>query len=431
MDPADYTHAWNKDICGHNVEKGMRKENQDTVHIALYPDDDDESGCALICAVLDGHGTSGRICALKTREFFAQELAAVDNSIVTSCLEGDLETLSSTSKDLFERAQTFVMDIADEKTKRIFARFSGTTVTIAIVAGPYLCLLNVGDSEATLGQIKSSDDSAPKDGELVKSGEESTQAIKSFMLSTKHQLHLPEERERIIEAGGRIAAKRGNDEGPLRVWLPDVETPGLMVSRSIGDGVCHDLGVSAEPSVFLKLLEPCDKFVILASDGLWEFVECQDAVEVVEDYIDPDDASHAARYYRPYSMLLLETLDERRDRLSSQPDFEERHKKRLAEMQKLEEQIRAQKQEAIDAIKNNLNGGFAGNPANGSILFGDPSENAFGGGGGGGGSNGGSAIPTLDAGGLTSVSVPSKQPNSFNAADSGRSQKKSSMCIIS
>ena len=32
----------------------------------------------------------------------------------------------------------------------------------------------------------------------------------------------------------------GNDDeqcGPLRVWLPDVDVPGLAMSRAIGDGV--------------------------------------------------------------------------------------------------------------------------------------------------------------------------------------------------
>ncbi|GBG29479.1 Protein phosphatase, putative [Hondaea fermentalgiana] len=411
----------------------MRKENQDTVHIALFPDDDDEDGEALVCAVLDGHGTSGRICALKTREWFAQELAQTKSKVMGSCLSGDKDALEVAASGLFNEAQAHIMDISEEQSKRVFGRFSGTTVTVVIVGKGKLCVLNAGDSEAVLGRTPSA--VAHADSQK----EPETPHIEHVVLSVKHQLDIPAERERIVKMGGRVAPKRGHDDGPLRVWLPDVETPGLMVSRSIGDGVCHDLGVSADPSIYLEPINPHDKFVIMASDGLWEFVDYEEAVNVVEDYVDPDDASHALvsialmRQSKKNAdnvsviVILLETLNERRARLESQPGFVERHEKRFAKVQELEAQIRAQKQEAIDALKNNFgqSSPFVTSPPNGSILFGDPAEGGFNGGGlGAGGAS--SAIPTLDTGGLTGVSMPAGQGRQGQA-----SARKSSMCILS
>lgn len=32
--------------------------------------------------------------------------------------------------------------------------------------------------------------------------------------------------------------------GPPRVWLPDVDLPGLAMSRSIGDRIAHTVGTS-------------------------------------------------------------------------------------------------------------------------------------------------------------------------------------------
>jgi serine/threonine protein phosphatase PrpC len=44
------------------------------------------------------------------------------------------------------------------------------------------------------------------------------------------------------------------------------------MSRSIGDRVAHSVGVSADPEINEVLLGVDDKILILASDGVWEFL---------------------------------------------------------------------------------------------------------------------------------------------------------------
>ena len=39
--------------------------------------------------------------------------------------------------------------------------------------------------------------------------------------------------------------------------------------------------MTSEPECTVKELTPVDKFMILASDGVWEFIESQDAVDIV------------------------------------------------------------------------------------------------------------------------------------------------------
>ena len=56
------------------------------------------------------------------------------------------------------------------------------------------------------------------------------------------------------------------------MWLPDQEIPGLAMSRSMGDEVAHSVGVSACPEVLEFTLGPNDRFVVIGSDGLWEFL---------------------------------------------------------------------------------------------------------------------------------------------------------------
>ena len=49
--------------------------------------------------------------------------------------------------------------------------------------------------------------------------------------------------------------------------------PGLAMSRSIGDQFAHTLGVIATPDTKYIDLIPEDKFIFLASDGVFEFLD--------------------------------------------------------------------------------------------------------------------------------------------------------------
>ena len=51
-----------------------------------------------------------------------------------------------------------------------------------------------------------------------------------------------------------------------------MEYPGLAMSRSIGDKAGREIGVISEPEIFEMLIQEEDKFIIIASDGVWEFL---------------------------------------------------------------------------------------------------------------------------------------------------------------
>jgi serine/threonine protein phosphatase PrpC len=60
--------------------------------------------------------------------------------------------------------------------------------------------------------------------------------------------------------------------GPLRVWHLHENIPGLAMSRSFGDGAAAEVGVIADPEILEMNLTEQDKFIVLASDGVWEFL---------------------------------------------------------------------------------------------------------------------------------------------------------------
>jgi len=62
--------------------------------------------------------------------------------------------------------------------------------------------------------------------------------IKITQLSRDHKPDVPEEAARIKKTGGRVHSYKGpfgESLGPERVWLANEDTPGLAMSRSLGD----------------------------------------------------------------------------------------------------------------------------------------------------------------------------------------------------
>ena len=95
-------------------------------------------------------------------------------------------------------------------------------------------------------------------------------------LSRDHKPDDPEEAKVIVSKNGRIDSYRdqlGNQIGPMRVWLKSEDIPGLAMTRSFGDAIAARVGVNAVPEIQEFTLETNDKIIVLASDGVWEFLE--------------------------------------------------------------------------------------------------------------------------------------------------------------
>jgi serine/threonine protein phosphatase PrpC len=111
-------------------------------------------------------------------------------------------------------------------------------------------------------------------------------AFEALDLTVDHKADRPDEQERMEKAGGQIQPSRTIDE----VWEParlyeDLENtrrgPGLTMSRAFGDWGSRPLGFSATPELTRHELQPDDRFIIVASDGLWELIDSDLAVEIV------------------------------------------------------------------------------------------------------------------------------------------------------
>lgn len=65
---------------------------------------------------------------------------------------------------------------------------------------------------------------------------------------------------------------------------PHLDLQGLAMSRSFGDNVSKAVGVSCEPEIIRMKLDKRDKFILLASDGVWEFISNQEVLQLIVPY---------------------------------------------------------------------------------------------------------------------------------------------------
>lgn len=89
-----------------------------------------------------------------------------------------------------------------------------------------------------------------------------------------------------------MATLRGNLP---RVYYQDKLEPGLALTRSLGDSAAGHIGVIAEPDVKRVDLTPSDRFVIVASDGIWDKLSNSEAVSFVGTLMSERTPEQAAR----------------------------------------------------------------------------------------------------------------------------------------
>lgn len=105
-------------------------------------------------------------------------------------------------------------------------------------------------------------------------------------LSEDHKADRPDEKKRVEACGGQVQVSETLDgmwePGRLYIDLANKRLgPGLTMTRAFGDWGARPLGFSAVPEVTRHAIGEDDRFLIIASDGLWELIESEEAVQIV------------------------------------------------------------------------------------------------------------------------------------------------------
>ena len=69
------------------------------------------------------------------------------------------------------------------------------------------------------------------------------------------------------------------------MWLKNENIPGLGMSRSFGDKIGQQVGINSSPEIMEWYLSEEDKFIILASDGVWEYLDSDEVIFIIKDLI--------------------------------------------------------------------------------------------------------------------------------------------------
>jgi len=119
----------------------------------------------------------------------------------------------------------------------------GAVAAVLVLEGASLTVANAGDSHVVV---------------VTRGGAE--------VLTVDHRLTNEAEFRRVVAAGAQI---RG-----AYVCLP--EGSGLMCTRALGDRDYRQIGIIAEPDVATRTLGEEDRWIVAATDGVWDGLEPED-----------------------------------------------------------------------------------------------------------------------------------------------------------
>jgi protein phosphatase 1L len=221
---------------GYSSYKGKRFSMEDFHSAKIETIDGQEIG---LFGVFDGHGGSRAAEYLKNHLF--------ENLLKHPKFLDD--TKSVITEVYLKTDQDFLKDAKNQN------RDAGSTASTAVLVGDHLLVANVGDSRAV----------------ICKGG-------KAVALSTDHKPNQSDERQRIEDAGGVV------------MWAGTWRVGGILaVSRAFGDRLLKQY-VVADPEIQEDTIEKGVDFLVLASDGLWDVVSNEDAVEMVSNILNAEEA---------------------------------------------------------------------------------------------------------------------------------------------
>ncbi|KAE9621440.1 putative protein-serine/threonine phosphatase [Lupinus albus] len=223
--------------CGYSSFRGKRATMED-----FYDIKTSKIGGRSIClfGIFDGHGGSRAAEYLKDHLFdnlMKHPKFLADAKLALS------ETYQQTDADFLNAEKDTFRD-------------DGSTASTAILVDNHLYVANVGDSRTIISK-----------------------AGKAIALSEDHKPNRSDERKRIENAGGIV------------MWAGTWRVGGVLaMSRAFGNRMLKPF-VVAEPEIQDQEIDEQIDLLILASDGLWDVVQNDDAVSLARTEEEPEAAA--------------------------------------------------------------------------------------------------------------------------------------------
>ncbi|TVU51360.1 hypothetical protein EJB05_02784, partial [Eragrostis curvula] len=243
--------------------RGVRHAMEDGYGVVAANNNNGQGSQMAFYGVYDGHG--GRAAV----DFVADKLgknviaAALEKSNEDEVMAAIQSAYLTTDSEFLSQVSKLVLHVMDGDWVLSLAVLllapcmlyqhlgvrGGACAATALVKDGELYIANVGDCRAVLG----------------------SRGGVATALTSDHTAGREDERRRIESSGGYVSC------GSSGVWrVQDC----LAVTRAFGDASMKPW-VTANPDLSRRRITPDCSFLVLASDGLWNKVSCQEAVDVV------------------------------------------------------------------------------------------------------------------------------------------------------
>jgi len=282
-------------------ENGEQKINQDAYICETNVNNIKEFN---MFGVLDGHGPQGHFVSELASHLIPTQIMNQPEIKLNTDIEIIYNNLKDNDFDIIKQAFIYANDKLE--IDNFDVNESGTTCVLIIQIGTHLICANVGDSRAIIAFDEENDNDL--------------NFLRTLPLSIDYKPEIPEEKARILMAGGvvdKIKDNTGLGVGPYRVFAPGKDYPGLAMSRSIGDLIGKKLGVIAEPGISEYIIDKNTKFVILCSDGVWEFLDNEMVKNVGKQFYLNSNAKELCQELISRSVIEWKTNDEITDDITA------------------------------------------------------------------------------------------------------------------
>ena len=159
--------------------------------------------------------------------------------------------------------------LRSEEELMIDILLSGTAATLMIQTPKKIYIGWIGDSMVAL------------QGSEKNVHQQFTKSTDLFMTYPPHKPDLRTEKIRIYNKRGEI--RESPLDGKSRIYIRGRMYPALSISRSIGDLISHQIGVTSEPEIRIHEILQHDKFFVLGSVSLWELLGPEEVIEIINE----------------------------------------------------------------------------------------------------------------------------------------------------
>jgi len=225
-----------------------KKSSDKFVHYPVPIGADGQTG--YFVALLDGHGYSG----CEVSEFAAKKLPKLIKTHLRNIKKVHTKTIKNAVNEALKILSQYVKD------QTVFdAHFSGCTICASLILNDYVYTWQIGDSLAL--KFDYEEDKTTK------------KHYKAEAMCDRHTLKISQERNRIKNAGGKIAKLSfediDNNEhfGMERIYLKGESCHALMKTRTIGNILHHEnCGVTDEASMTHLKITNTTKYFVWVTD---------------------------------------------------------------------------------------------------------------------------------------------------------------------